>query len=65
MANSTTINTCPLFPELEKDVMTAPTGVYTLPSATIIPQGVGVAVRQHLILYHMIIGNLLLIEIMN
>jgi hypothetical protein len=42
MANSTTINTCPLFPELEKDVMTAPAGVYTLPSATVIPQGVGV-----------------------
>ena len=42
MANSTTINTCPLFPELEKDVMTAPAGVYTLPSGTILPQGVGV-----------------------
>jgi len=42
MANSTTVSTCPLFPELENDVITAPSGVYTLPSGAVLPQGVGV-----------------------
>jgi hypothetical protein len=42
MANSSTVSTCPLFPELENNVMTAPSGVYTLPSGSILPKGVGV-----------------------
>ena len=42
MVNSSTVSTCPLFPELENSVMTAPSGVYTLPSGSILPQGVNV-----------------------
>ena len=42
MVNSSAVSTCPLFPELENSVMTATSGVYTLPSGSILPQGVNV-----------------------
>ena len=42
MANITNVSTCPLFPELENNVMTATSSVYSLPSGSILPKGVGV-----------------------
>ena len=42
MANTTNVSTCPLFPELENNAMTATSGVYSLPSGSILPKGVGV-----------------------
>jgi len=41
MASSTTVSTCPLFPELENNITPAPSGVYTIPAGNILPQGVG------------------------
>lgn len=41
MANSTTVSTCPLFPELENDVTTISSGIFSLPSGSVLPPGVG------------------------
>ena len=40
MVNSSTVSTCPLFPELE-NMITAQSAVFTLPLGSILPQGVG------------------------
>jgi hypothetical protein len=40
MVNSSTVSTCPLFPELENNISTQ-SAVFTLPSGSILPQGVG------------------------
>lgn len=41
MVNISTVSTCPLFPELENDVATVSSGMYTFPSGSILPPGVG------------------------
>ena len=40
MVNSSTVSTCPLFPELENMTSTQ-SAVFTLPLGSILPQGVG------------------------